>query len=85
MTKAVLSRVEAAEYLGISTDTLDRLRACGRIVASPVSARLIRYRSADLDAYLIECRASPSSTSQPRQPVRRQVFSHLQNQGELYI
>lgn len=57
MTRAVLSRMEAANYLGISTDTLDRLRASGAIVAAQVSARLVKYRAADLDAYIAQCQS----------------------------
>lgn len=57
MSAATLTRHEAAAYLGISVDTLDRLRAAGRLLALQVSARLVRYRQADLDAYLEQCRA----------------------------
>ncbi len=61
--KEVLSRAAAAEYLDVSTDTLDRLRLAGRIPACPVSARLVKYRRADLDTYLAKCLTSPSPSS----------------------
>lgn len=66
MSAAVLSRADAARYLGVSTDTLDRLRASGRIHASQVSARLVKYRTRDLDAYLEQCLTTPSSASERR-------------------
>lgn len=64
MSAATLTRYEAAAYLGMSVDTLDRLRAAGRIMACQVSARLVKYRQSDLDAYLNACQISPSSASQ---------------------
>lgn len=63
---ATMTRGEAAKYLGVSIDTLDRLRARGAIPASQVSARIVKYRQQDLDAYLIACRTSPSQKSAPR-------------------
>lgn len=65
--KAVLSRQEAAAYLDMSTQTLDRLRANGTITASQVSLRLVKYRLADLDEYLQQCRTTASSKSPPLQ------------------
>lgn len=65
--KDILSRKDAAAYLDMSTDTLDRLRADGAIPASQVSRRLIKYRRHDLDAYIALCQNTPSSKSAPRQ------------------
>lgn len=65
--KDILSRKDAAAYLDMSTDTLDRLRADGVIQASQVSRRLIKYRRHDLDAYIIQCQTTASSKSTPRQ------------------
>lgn len=65
--KEVLSRTAAAEYLDVSTDTLDRLRIAGRIPACPVSARLVKYRRADLDLYLETCQISASQRSEAPQ------------------
>lgn len=62
---AILTRQEAADYLGISTDTLDRLRSAGRIVGARISARLVRFRRDELDAYLTQCQTQPSSRSTP--------------------
>jgi len=77
MTRAVLSRYDAADYLGVSVDTLDRLRAAGAIIACPVSARLVKYRLADLDAYLTTCQISALSKSPPARTVSQNVFSLL--------
>lgn len=63
VASATLTRYEAAAYLGVSVDTLDRLRAAQRIPACQVSKRLVKYRQRDLDTYLIECQTSPSSAS----------------------
>jgi excisionase family DNA binding protein len=49
---AILDREGAAAYLGISTDTLDRLRAAGVIPWFRVSGRLVRFRVSDLEAYI---------------------------------
>jgi excisionase family DNA binding protein len=62
---SLLSRHDAAAYLGVSVDTLDRLRASGRLMACQVSARLVKYLQTDLDAYLDQCRTSPSFRSEP--------------------
>lgn len=65
---AALSRDEAATYLGISTDTLDRLRADGRISAFKAGRRLVRFTRAELEAFMErECLAlsTASSKSQP--------------------
>lgn len=53
---AILTRQEAADYLGISTDTLDRLRSAGRIVG----ARMI----SELDDVIATLRALQASTGE---------------------
>ena len=59
--KHVLSRASAAEYLDISTDTLDRLRAAGKIEAFRAGGRLVRFRRAELDAFMTrQCISSAS-------------------------
>lgn len=59
----VLSRAAAAEYLDISTDTLDRLRASGLIEAFRGGGRLVKFRRAELDAFMTrQCISSRSET-----------------------
>lgn len=54
MTSAVLTRDQAAEYIGVSVAKLDQLRAAGKLDPIQVdgSRRLVRYFRAELDAYL---------------------------------
>lgn len=48
---ALLSRAEAAEYLGCSATTVSRLKAIGHL--HTVSVRgLIKFRRAELDAFI---------------------------------
>lgn len=63
VTPAALSRQDAAQYLGISTDTLDRLRAAGLIKAFAGGARLVRYRVVELDAYMKRACLEPLPSS----------------------
>ena len=57
ITARLLSRDEAAQYLGISVRTLDRLRATGhlRYIAECKHAR-VRFTQNDLDKYIRKCR-----------------------------
>jgi len=48
----LLNRREAAAMLGVSTDTLDRLRAAGEIPTIAVAARSVRFARQDLCEYL---------------------------------
>lgn len=50
-----LTNREARAYLGISTPTLQRYRASGRVPYSKVGSR-VYYRRSDLDAFLSEAR-----------------------------
>jgi excisionase family DNA binding protein len=62
---AALSREDAAAYIGVSTDSLDRSRARGEITAFTVG-RLVRYKLAELDAYMDRatlCQDTNSSSS----------------------
>lgn len=47
----LLSREAAAEYLGVSTRTLDRIRAAGDLAYVKLGGR-IAYLAEDLDAYV---------------------------------
>ncbi|WP_404979681.1 helix-turn-helix domain-containing protein [Caulobacter segnis] len=61
--KVAFSRIEAAAYLGISTDTLDRMRAAGVIEAFRAGRRLVRFRKSELDAFMSrECISSEPRT-----------------------
>ena len=62
---AVLTRYEAAALLGLSTKTLDRLRAAGAIPALQISKRLVRYLQEDLDAYRAGCRVRIAQKVRP--------------------
>nr|EDZ38383.1 MAG: Hypothetical protein CGL2_10305005 [Leptospirillum sp. Group II '5-way CG'] len=59
MDNKLLSNSEAAEFLGMSPDTLPRWRWAG---IGPVYLRVgrsIKYRRADLEAFLNESRVNP--------------------------
>lgn len=51
---------EAADYLGMSRGTLRTLMQGGRIPYHRLSDRVIKFRLADLDAYLLATRVGPS-------------------------
>ena len=58
--KKLFSREEAAEYLGVSTRTLDRIRADGRIAYVKLggSGGRIAYLRDDIDAFIARQRVS---------------------------
>lgn len=53
------TKEEAAEYLRVSTRTLDRWVAGGRLHAYRKSRKLIRFRREDLDAFMTGEEANP--------------------------
>ena len=55
-----LTNREARTYLGISTPTLQRYRASGRVPYSKVGSR-VYYRREHLDAFLSEARVQPDA------------------------
>jgi predicted DNA-binding transcriptional regulator AlpA len=64
MTVAVLRTPEAAEYLGLSISTMNKLRVKGGNSAPPfvrISARAVGYRLSDLDAWLDAQRRTSTS------------------------
>lgn len=64
---ASMSRAETANFLGISTDTLDRLRAAGRIKAFSAGERLVRFQKSELEAFMSrECTTTTSSEPKAR-------------------
>ncbi|AKS22939.1 MAG: Hypothetical protein C75L2_00790009 [Leptospirillum sp. Group II 'C75'] len=59
MDNKLLSNSEAAEFLGMSPDTLPRWRWAGIGPAYLKVGRSIKYRRADLEAFLNESRVNP--------------------------
>lgn len=51
MDKLLITRKEAAEALSISVDTLDELRADGKIAAVTIGAR-VYFAPAELEAFV---------------------------------
>ncbi|WP_157929684.1 helix-turn-helix domain-containing protein [Mycobacteroides abscessus] len=47
----LLSTNQAAEYLGVSSNTIRKYSAAGKIKAFRVGVKLIKYDPADLDAF----------------------------------
>ena len=50
-TKPVMTKKEAAEYMGLSVPTIDRLTKSGDLVFVKLQ-RAVRFRKEDLDAFL---------------------------------
>ena len=50
---------EAAQYLGLAKITLDTWRSKGKPPAYVKIHRSVRYRRADLDAFILEHRVTP--------------------------
>lgn len=68
----LLTEPDAAQALGVSPRTLRKLRAEGKIRYVAVTARRIRYRQQDLDAFT-EARstvAQPTGVPKPPAPKR---------------
>ncbi|AKS22509.1 hypothetical protein ABH19_00140 [Leptospirillum sp. Group II 'CF-1'] len=59
MDNKLLSNSEAAEFLGMSPDTLPRWRWAGIGPAYLKVGRSIKYRREDLEAFLNESRVNP--------------------------
>ena len=59
MDNKLLNNSEAAEFLGMSPDTLPRWRWAGIGPAYMKVGRSIKYRRADLEAFLNESRVNP--------------------------
>jgi hypothetical protein len=71
----LLTREEAAEFLGVRLRTLDRWRALGTGPAfnayknGPSGGGPIRYRVSDLERYLAESKVTPSSVVKPSERI----------------
>lgn len=63
---AWLKKKEAAERLGISEGTLDRLISSGKIPAYRMGAACIRLQSEDVEAYLESCRVPVAAPAMRR-------------------
>jgi predicted DNA-binding transcriptional regulator AlpA len=61
MDNKLLSNLEAAEFLGMSPDTLPRWRWAGIGPAYLKVGRSIKYRRADLEAFLEKSKVEPSN------------------------
>ena len=49
---AILTKKQAADYLQVTPRYLERMVRCGRLRALKPSGKLVRFRQADLDAFL---------------------------------
>lgn len=76
---AAFSREEAATYLGVSVDTIDRLRADGRLTAFRAGGRLIRFARFELDDFMRRECLTASSTSSSRSEAPRAGISSGSN------
>jgi excisionase family DNA binding protein len=52
--EAYLSRKETADYLGVTTKTVDRYIADGRLAAVRLGPRMVRIPTASIEALLTE-------------------------------
>lgn len=59
MTTALIKKPEAAEILGISVRTLEKMIARGALPAYRIGPKTVRLRREDIDAYLESHRAAP--------------------------
>jgi hypothetical protein len=59
---------DAAAYLAFSVDALRAWRLQGRGPAYYLAGRAVRYRPADLDAWLAQTRVTPRESRTPQSP-----------------
>jgi len=59
MTTALIKKPEAADLLGISVRTLEKMIARGSLPAYRVGPKSVRLRREDIDDYLESHRAAP--------------------------
>lgn len=50
--KRYITTAEAMNYMGVSRDTLERLRVSGEIVAHKISSKFVRYDAASIDRFM---------------------------------
>ena len=71
MKTKLIKKQEAAEMLGVSVRSLERMIARGALPAYKVGARLVRLRAEEVEAYLDKHRAAPQREKpQPERPCR---------------
>lgn len=58
----MLTKDEAAQFLGISRDTLDEIIKAGRIPFYRLGKQIIRVHRQDLVAYVESCRVEPGAS-----------------------
>lgn len=61
MSEQTLTTHQAAAYLGLSPNTLERWRWSGKGPSYRKLGRAVRYTREDLDAYLAKCATEPAS------------------------
>lgn len=61
MKTRLIKKQEAAEMLGVSIRSLERMIARGVIPAYKIGARLVRLRAEEVEAYLDNHRAAPKA------------------------
>lgn len=67
----MLTKDEAAQFLGISRDTLDEIIKAGRLPFYRIGKQIIRIHREDLVAYVESCRVEPvSAGARHRSPAR---------------
>ena len=59
MQTALIKKPEAADLLGVSVRTLEKMIARGAIPAYKVGPKMVRLRREDIDEYLESHRAAP--------------------------
>ena len=59
MQTALIKKPEAAEILGVSVRTLEKMIARGALPAYKIGPKMVRLRREDIDDYLESHRAAP--------------------------
>jgi excisionase family DNA binding protein len=83
----MLTRPEAAEYLGISVRTLDLWRADGQVpyhMVGPPKARKIKFKKEDLDRLIrrVEATSGPAAPSPDAPEPKRRRFGILRGRRD---
>lgn len=65
MKTTLIKKPEAAQILGVSVRTLEKMIARGAIPAYKIGPRLVRLRREELEAYLDSHRAAPQTEKAP--------------------
>lgn len=65
MKTTLIKKPEAAQILGVSVRTLEKMIARGAIPAYKIGPKLVRLRREELEAYLDSHRAAPKPEKTP--------------------